>query len=282
MIKYKVTLLLSSLLLLFSCNFKSKENSESNKSSLSKGYQLVWSDEFNELGLPDSTKWMYDTEGNATGWGNNELQHYTHANKENAWVENGFLGITALKEQLEGKEYTSARLNSKVSWLYGKVEVKAKLPDGRGTWPAIWMLGANIDTVGWPACGEIDIMEHVGYDAHNLHGSLHTPSSYGSTINTSSLMVENCAEEFNVYGMIWTEDSISFYVNDEGNPFYTYAPAVKTDDNWPFYKPQFFILNLAVGGDWGGVEGIDEDCFPQSMQIDYVRIYQKMKAKDAN
>lgn len=271
----KITLFLAGLLLLSSCKLKTTDGSKSDQKSTDESYQLVWSDEFDYAGLPDSTKWRYDTKGNDTGWGNNELQYYTLERKENAWVEKGILNIIARKENINGKEYTSARLNSKENFLYGKIEVKAKLPDGRGTWPAIWMLGANIDTVGWPACGEIDIMEHVGYDPHNLHSSLHTTSSFGATINTSSLRVENCDEEFNIYGMIWTKDSISFYVNDQSNPFYTYSPSVKTNDNWPYYNPQVFILNLAVGGNWGGVDGVDDKCFPQSMQVEYVRIYQK-------
>ena len=234
---------------------------------------LVWSDEFNGSSI-NTTNWTFET--GAGGWGNNELQNYTDG--DNASIEDGKLIITAKKvnDDKTAGSYTSTRMISwnKQEFTYGRMEIRAKLPSGTGVWPAIWMLGANLDTAGWPACGEMDIMEYVGYDPYNVHSSLHTTSSYGSTTNTSSLTVENCEDEFNVYGMIWTEESISFYVNDKDNPFYTYAPTVKTEEKWPFYKDQFFILNLAVGGNWGGVEGIDNDIFPQTMEVDYVRVYQ--------
>ncbi len=235
--------------------------------------QLVWSDEFNSSTI-NTNNWTFET--GSGGWGNNELQNYTSG--DNAHIEDGVLVITARKvnDNKEAGSYTSSRMISwgKQEFTYGRMEIRAKLPAGTGVWPAIWMLGANLSSAGWPACGEIDIMEYVGYNPNIVHSSLHTTSSSGATINTSTLTVTNCEEEFNVYGMLWTEDSISFYVNDQDNPFYTYAPSVKTDDNWPFDKPQFFILNVAVGGTWGGLQGIDNTIFPQTMEIDYVRVYQ--------
>lgn len=234
---------------------------------------LVWSDEFSSSSV-NTDYWTFET--GSGGWGNDELQNYTDG--DNASIEDGVLVITAEKvnDDKTAGSYTSTRMITwgKKEFTYGRMEIRAKLPSGTGVWPAIWMLGTNLSTAGWPACGEIDIMEYVGYDPYNVHSSLHTTSSSGSTINTSNLTVENCEDEFNVYGMIWTEDSISFYVNDQDNPFYTYAPTVKTDDNWPFDEPQFFILNLAVGGTWGGAQGIDNTIFPQTLEIDYVRVYQ--------
>jgi beta-glucanase (GH16 family) len=234
---------------------------------------LKWSDEFDGETI-DTDNWTFET-GDG-GWGNDELQNYT--NGDNAAIEDGVLIITAEKindDQTTGS-YTSTRMISwgKQEFTYGRIEVRAKLPSGTGVWPAIWMLGANLDTEGWPACGEIDMMEYVGYDPNSVHSSLHTNSSYGSTVNTGELTVENCEEDFNIYGMLWTEDAISFYVNDQDDPFYTYSPTNKTDDNWPFDNPCFFILNLAVGGTWGGANGIDDSIFPQTLEIDYVRVYE--------
>ncbi len=233
---------------------------------------LKWSDEFNEASI-NTDDWNFET--GASGWGNNELQEYTDG--DNAEIVDGTLVITAKKVNDNGTvgSYTSTRMTTqnKHEFTYGRIEVRAKLPSGRGVWPAIWMLGSNYATEGWPACGEIDIMEYVGYDPYQIHSSLHTTSSSGNTENTDEITVSNCEDEFNIYGMWWTEDEISFYVNDKENPFYTYSPDNKTDDNWPFYNPCFFILNLAVGGDWGGAEGVDDTIFPQSLEIDYVRVY---------
>jgi beta-glucanase (GH16 family) len=234
---------------------------------------LVWSDEF-DGDTVNTDDWTFET-GDG-GWGNDELQNYTDG--DNASIEDGVLIITAEKvdDDKTTGSYTSTRMITwgKQEFTYGRMEIRAKLPSGTGVWPAIWMLGSNLSSAGWPACGEIDIMEYVGYDPYQVHSSLHTTSSSGSTVNTDEITVENCEDEFNVYGMIWTEDSISFYVNDQDDPFYTYAPSEKTDDNWPFDEAQFFILNLAVGGTWGGADGIDNTIFPQTLEIDYVRVYQ--------
>ncbi len=234
---------------------------------------LVWSDEFDGSSI-NMSNWTFET--GAGGWGNNELQNYT--NGDNAKIVNGKLVITAKKvnDSKVAGSYSSTRMITwnKQEFTYGKLEVRAKLPSGTGTWPAIWMLGANLNTVGWPACGEIDIMEYVGYQPNVVHSSLHTPSSYGNTVNHKSLNLETAEEEFHVYGIIWTEKSIDFYIDDANDIFYSYAPSVKTASNWPFDKPQFFILNIAVGGIWGGAQGIDNTIFPQTMEVDYVRVYQ--------
>lgn len=231
---------------------------------------LVFADEFNGSGAPDSSKWGYDL-GTNGGWGNNESEYYT-SRPENVKVEDGVLKITAKKETYEGADYTSARIKTqgKFNFKYGTIEVKAKLPEGGGTWPAIWMLGSNITSVGWPACGEIDIMEHVGNQMGKVHSTLHTPSSYGASVNTAIVNVENVNTEFHVYAAKWTEQKIEFSV--DGNVFYTYNPSEKNANTWPFDKPQFIILNVAMGGNFGG--DIDPDFNQSTMEIDYVRVYQ--------
>lgn len=232
---------------------------------------LLWSDEFNGSGAPDGSKWGYDI-GNS-GWGNNELQYYTNRTS-NVVVEGGFLKITAKKESYEGAEYTSTRLltKGKFDFKYGKVEVRAKLPSGKGTWPAIWMLGSNISTVNWPACGEIDIMEYVGYQPDVVHSAIHTTSSSGNTVNHKSFDLTTAEEEFHVYGIEWTSTEISFFVDETLH--YTYKPTTYNEATWPFTKNQFLILNLAIGGNWGGAQGVDDSIFPQQFVIDYVRVYQ--------
>ncbi len=237
-------------------------------------YQLIWSDEFDNAGSPDATKWGYDLGTGQGGWGNSEEQFYT-SRMQNAYISNGTLNITAMREDYSTSKYTSARLKTqnKFSFTYGRVDVSARLPEGRGIWPAIWMLGSNNPTAGWPACGEIDIMEHVGFEPETIHGSIHTPSSSGATQNTGALNVPDCEDAFHVYSIEWTETEIKFFVDDI--QFYTYKPDVYNDDTWPFDKEQFLILNVAVGGTWGGAQGIDDNIFPQTMEIEYVRVYQK-------
>ncbi len=237
---------------------------------------LVWSDEFDETTI-NSNFWTFET--GASGWGNNELQNYTNGN--NAAIVNGNLVITAEKiddNQTVGS-YTSSRMvtRGKKEFQYGKLEIRAKLPSGTGIWPAIWMLGSNFSTVGWPACGEMDIMEYVGYEPNVVHSTVHTPAGFGGSGSGSSMTVTSCEEEFHVYGLLWTEEKLVFYVDALDNVVHTYAPAVKTIENWPFNQPAFFILNIAVGGTWGGAQGIDNSIFPQSMEIDYVRVYQKVE-----
>ncbi|MDM8158477.1 glycoside hydrolase family 16 protein [Labilibaculum sp. K2S] len=271
-------LLLGTIFLLSSCKWKKPESSVKNtESALKSDYQLVWSDEFNYTGLPDSTKWSYDTEGNSEGWGNSEAQHYTIAKKENAWVENGVLNIIALKEQYEGKDYTSARLNSKANWLYGKIEVNAKLPKGRGTWSAIWMMPKDwsFKDGDWPNIGEIDIMEHVGHNLGAIHASAHSKDYQWqtNTQQTDTIHIADVAEKFHSYIWEWTPEVMRAYVDDQ--LYFEYKNEGLGVSKWPYIKPFYLILNVAVGGVWGSVEGIDAEAFPQTMQVEYVRIYQK-------
>lgn len=234
---------------------------------------LVWSDEFDGTSV-NANNWTFET--GATGWGNNELQNYTSSG--NAVVAGGFLTITAKKinDLTQIGSYTSARLNSKSKkeFQYGKMEIRAKLPSGTGIWPAIWMLGSNFSTAGWPACGEIDIMEYVGYTPNTVYSTVHTPAGYGGSGSGNSSIVETCEEEFHIYGLLWTSTKLIFYVDVPTNIVHTYEPSVRTADNWPFDQAAFFILNVAVGGSWGGAQGVDNLIFPQSMIIDYVRVYQ--------
>ena len=247
-------------------------------------WRLVWSDEFNYSGLPDELKWGYDVGGH--GWGNKELQYYTERRKENARVENGHLIIEARRDGSESNEYTSARLTSKGKgdWTYGRVEVRAKLPAGLGTWPAIWMLPSmkSYGNGGWPDNGEIDIMEHVGFDPNVIHGSAHTRAYYHSigTQKTATVNEPNALTAFNLYSVEWTPQEIRWYVN--GKQYFAFANERLTQPNadykqWPFDKPFHLMLNLAVGGTWGGAHGIDQSIWPQRMEIDYVRVYQLAK-----
>ncbi|MRT92093.1 family 16 glycosylhydrolase [Ancylomarina sp. 16SWW S1-10-2] len=234
---------------------------------------LVWADEFDGTSV-NIDNWTFET--GANGWGNNELQNYT--NGDNAEIIDGKLIITAKKvnDNKAARSYTSTRMISKgkQSFTYGRMEIRAKLPSGKGIWPAIWMLGENISTVSWPACGEIDIMEYVGYEPDKVHATVHTTSGSGSNGSGSSKTLETAEEAFHIYGLLWDEDELNFYIDTPDNITHTYAPSVKTEANWPFDKPQFFILNVAVGGDWGGAQGIDNSIFPQTMEVDYVRVYQ--------
>ena len=237
-------------------------------------WKLVWSDDFNYEGLPESSKWNYDVGGN--GWGNNELEYYTHARKENARVENGNLVIEARKEDWEDKKYTSARLvtKGKGDWKYGKIEVRAKLPKGRGSWPAIWMLGSNTP-LNWPDDGEIDIMEHVGYDPGAIHASIHC-KKYNHVIHTQKtaiIQVPDFAEKFHVYTLEWDADKISISVDDK--KYFSFTNEHTGYPTWPFDQPMHLLLNIAVGGNWGGQKGVDDSIFPIQMLVDYVRVYQK-------
>ena len=232
---------------------------------------LIWSDEFNEDGSPCSENWTYN-EGNNNGWGNNEKQYYKRDDSDNVTIKDGVLKITAIKELYRGYEYTSTRMltQDKFSFTYGKVEVRAKLPDGGGTWPAIWMLGANCPTAGWPDCGEIDIMEHVGNRPGWPSSAIHNPAGYASTYFGDEQYIETVTSEFHVYGIIWTQEKIEFTV--DGVEHFTYNPAVKNISNWPFIADQFLILNIAMGGDLGG--RIPSSFTNSTMEIDYVRVYQ--------
>ncbi|WP_460975454.1 glycoside hydrolase family 16 protein [Spirosoma knui] len=238
--------------------------------------KLVWSDEFEGTGLPDSTKWRYDVGG--SGWGNNELQFYTAKRPENARLENGKLIIEARKENYQGKGYTSARLltQGKAEWKYGRIEAFAKLPAGRGTWPAVWMLGTDIAKVGWPRGGEIDIMEHVGFDEGVVHGTVHTEAyNHGKgTQKGQQITVNDATSAYHLYAVEWTADQIDFFVDNQ--KYYSVQKAVLGSDvaQWPFEQPFYLILNLAVGGNWGGQKGVDETIWPKRLEVDYVRVYQ--------
>ena len=234
---------------------------------------LVWGDEFDYTGLPDTAKWNYDMGGH--GWGNNELQFYTAARSENARAENGHLIIEARKEDWQGSHYTSARLitKGKGDWQYGRVEVRAKLPKGLGTWPAIWMLGTT-NPFTWPDDGEIDIMEHVGFDQGRIHGSVHCKKYYHSigTQKTSNIMVPGCSDDFHVYAAEWNSDSVKISV--DGKVYFSFGNEHSGYEAWPFDNKMHLLLNIAVGGNWGGQQGVDETIWPVRMEVDYVRVYQ--------
>lgn len=227
---------------------------------------LVWADEFNTPGAPDPAKWGYDIGNGDNGWGNNELQYYTNR-LENAQVSNGTLKITAKKEAFSGKAYTSARLLTKGKFAakYGKIEARAKLPVGVGTWPAIWMLGANIDQVGWPACGEIDIMEHKGSDLNRIYGTLHYPGRSGGNAHGNTTVINNATTEFNIYTVEWTPTVLKFAVN--GREFHS----VNNSNNIPFNHDFFIILNCAMGGGFAGP--VDPAFTAATMEVDYIRVY---------
>lgn len=225
---------------------------------------LVWSDEFDTPGAPDPAKWGYDIGGN--GWGNNELQHYTNRS-ENASVSNGTLKITARRENFSGNTFTSARLltKNKFTTKYGRIEARIKLPSGVGTWPAFWMLGANIDAAGWPGCGEIDIMEHKGSDEGRIYGTLHYPGRSGGNANGLTRMVQNVTSEFHIYAVEWSATAIRISV--DGVEFFNFA----NNANVPFNHEFFILLNVAMGGTFGGP--VDPAFNNSAMEVDYVRVY---------
>lgn len=225
---------------------------------------LIWADEFDMAGAPNPLNWTFEV--GAGGWGNNELQYYTNRS-QNATVSGGMLKITAIKETFNGAPYTSARLitKGKFEFKYGRVEVKAKLPAGGGTWPAIWMLGADISSVGWPACGEIDIMEHRGNDPNKIHGTLHYPGRSGGNPVTAITTATNVSTTFHVYKCDWSAANIKFYVDD--NLYFT----VPNSQGIPFNKDFFMILNIAMGGTFGGP--VDPAFTSSSMEIDYIRVF---------
>ena len=230
------------------------------------GMKLVFDDEFNYKGLPDATKWNYDVGGD--GFGNNEAQFYTEKRLENARAENGNLIIEGRKENWEKSKYTSARLvtKGKFSFKYGRVDIRAKLPSGGGTWPALWMLGDNITSAGWPACGEIDIIEHVGNQLNKIYATLHHPNHSGANGDGGTVNISNATSEFHIYSLDWSSNQIKFYVDNQ--LFYTFA----NNSNLPFNQNFFLIMNVAMGGNFGGT--VDSNFTSSSMEIDYVRVYQ--------
>jgi beta-glucanase (GH16 family) len=226
---------------------------------------LVWSEEFNTDGAPNTAKWGYDL--GAGGWGNNEQEYYT-SRPENAVVLNGVLKITAKKESYSGSDYTSARLLSKdkFSFKYGKIEIRAKIPSGAGTWPAIWMLGNNINTVNWPGCGEIDIMEHVGNQLNKIFGTLHYPGRSGGNADGTTIIIPDATTAFHNYILEWSASSIKIYVDTQ--LYFTFTNSAST----PFNQNFFMILNMAMGGNFGGT--IDPAFTSATMEVDYIRVYQ--------
>lgn len=244
----------------------------------------MWADEFDYSGLPDAAKWGYDVGGH--GWGNRELQYYTERRTENARVENGRLIIEARRDGWDGHEYTSARLvtRGRGDWTYGRFEVAAKLPSGRGTWPAIWMLPSQkrYGEGGWPDNGEIDIMEHVGFDPDVVHSSVHTRAYHHSigTQKTAQVNVPTARAGFNVYAVEWMPEEVRGYVNEQH--YFTFRNE-RLDNpgadyrQWPFDGPFHLILNVAVGGGWGGAKGVDQSIWPQRLEVDYVRVYQSAR-----
>jgi beta-glucanase (GH16 family) len=247
-----------------------------NLKAQNKIWKLVWSDEFNYIGLPDSNKWNYDTRGNSFGWGNNEQQWYTEKEQKNSIVSNGTLKIISIKESINGKEYSSARLitKKKGDWKYCKVEVKAKLPTGNGTWPAIWMLPTDNNYGIWPRCGEIDIMEQVGFNPDTVFSTVHT-GAYNHLIGTQvgkKIGVPTATTDFHIYTLEWEENELRSYVDNQ--LYFSFANEQNGPTVWPFDQRFYLIFNLAIGGGLGGKKGIDNTKFPHTYEIDYVRIYQ--------
>lgn len=230
---------------------------------------LVWEENFTGSQLDESV-WNFETgDGcpNLCGWGNNELQVYTNKNHT---LKNGNLIIRAQKE---GNKYTATRITTanKKQFQYGRIETRAKLPVGRGLWPAFWMLGGNITNVGWPKCGEIDILEYVGKEPNMVFTSLHTQDSHGNTINSKKTKITDIEQGFHIYSIDWTKDKIDFFVDYK--LVYTFQPDEKNENTWPYNQPFYFIINLAIGGNFGGPE-VDESIFPQDFIVDYIKVYQ--------
>ncbi|CAJ1331191.1 unnamed protein product, partial [Effrenium voratum] len=234
---------------------------------------LVWSDEFNYTGAPDPSKWSCETGGH--GWGNGELQCYTDA-PENVWVSDGALHIRALRKRCGERDFTSARLvtKGKGDFLYGRIEVRARVPPGRGTWAAVWMLPTDNKYGDWPACGEIDIMEHVGMDAGKVHGTIHTEMCNHKKGTQVGEILHVLPHEWHTYGVAWSHDRLNFFF--DGRRYLTVSKELwASEQAWPFNKPFYLIMNLAVGGDWGGQQGIDNEAFEegQTLELAYVRVY---------
>lgn len=236
------------------------------------GYALVWQDEFDETSrLPDTQKWRYETGGN--GWGNNELETYIpgfQGTDTCALISGGTLKITA---KTVGSRVLSARMNTNESWTYGYFEARLKMPSGKGTWPAFWMMPK--DNSDWPGCGEIDIMEYVGYRPDVAQASVHCQAFNGAAGNnkTGTYSVPGAEQNFYTFGLLWTADEITAYVN--GVKYFSYPNDHENkQETWPFNVPFYLKLNLAWGGNWGGLRGVDESALPATYEIDYVRVYQ--------
>jgi len=264
-------ILIISIFALFSVNVEAKE--------------LIWSDEFDIDGLPNPNKWHYE-KGYVR---NGEAQHYQEGNRGNSRIENGFLVIESHYQPAKKPEnlwqylfdeqpkdtYTSASLTTEhlKGFGNGRIDVRAKLPQGRGVWPAIWLLGSNIKKVGWPMSGEIDIMEYVGFEPNKIHSAIHTSNRNHNKGNASNSTLElnDLADEFHIYSVERTNERIDFYVDNTLH--FSYQKEDNSASSWPFNQPMYLIINLAIGGGWGGKKGIDNTIFPQQFVIDYVRVY---------
>ncbi|MEO8413256.1 MAG: glycoside hydrolase family 16 protein [Ginsengibacter sp.] len=262
MSKISNTFLLFMAVWIVSCSKKAMAQNTAGDGADTTVYHLVWSDEFNGNAI-DSTIWNFETGGN--GWGNHEQEFYQPSN---ASIDNGNLVIIAKKETAGGKNYTSARMTTlgKKAFKYGKIEARIKMPVGQGLWPAFWMLGANITTVNWPACGETDIMEHIN-TGDTIYGTIHWDNNGhvqngGTTISTPA--------DYHVYGVKWDADSIRWYVDN----IEYHASNITNNSTEEFHQPFFILVNLAVGGDWPG-QTINDSLLPAKMYVDYVRVYQK-------
>ena len=281
--KNKKTTLISRLFLLLILIAGTSSNAQKREK-----WKLVWKEEFNYSGLPNAKKWSYEV-GHIR---NNEKQYYTNARKENAWVSNGVLAITGKKESFPNEffkkgsgdwktqdstaQYTSASINTlgKVGWKYGRIEIKAKLPHGRGIWPAIWMMGTNRLEVGWPKCGEIDIMEFVGNQPKDIYGTMHfpDPNAEGNKSNGNKITSENLKNDFHLYAIEWNEKTIDVYFDN--NKYHSFSiDSAGVGEDIPFRKPFYLLLNLAMGANWPGP--IDDSILPQQFLVDYVRVYEK-------
>lgn len=242
-------------------------------------WKLAWAEEFSYTGPPDPSVWSYEIGAIR----NNEAQYYTDRRPENARVENGCLVIESRKEDMSGRRYTSASIHTlhKKSFLYGRIEVRAKIPTGRGSWPAIWAMGTDYPEVNWPACGEIDIMENVGFEPDTIHAAIHTVSTekkYSLLKNGGRVDIPRPYADFHVYAVDWRPEKIDFLV--DGRIYFTYRKDPADPDAWHFDKPCYVILNTAIGGSWGGQKGIDDSIFPLTFLIDYVRYYQGTPASE--
>lgn len=262
----KSILSLALVISLFSC-------SNDEKQTVITKTKLVMSEEFNTDGAPDPAIWSYNIGRGANGWGNSELQYYTDR-PQNIKIENGMLKITAIKEQYLGAGYTSARIISKGKYekKYGRIEARIKMPLGQGLWPAFWMLGSNSDTVTWPACGEIDIMEYLGNNPTRIFGTVHGPGYSGGASISKNFYLSNSRfdTDFHVFGIEWDKDNINFYVDDF--LYHSVKPADVPGD-WVFNESFYLILNIAVGGNLPGSPN-SQTTFPQSMLVDYIRVYE--------
>jgi beta-glucanase (GH16 family) len=235
--------------------------------------RLAWAEEFESTGLPNPAVWSYEV-----GFiRNQEAQYYTEQRPENARVEGGCLVIEARKEDFDGARYTSACVNTlgKREFFRGRIEVRAKIPTGIGSWPAIWMMGTDIVRIGWPECGEIDIMENVGYEPDTIYATVHTPGSVnrpGLVTRGGHIDIPDPFADFHVYAVEWKTNSLEFFL--DGRKYFIYARDSRYPDYWRFDKPFYLLLNLAIGGNWGGTRGIDDTIFPLKYSIDYVRYYE--------